>query len=555
MEIPTDTFFNALAATDDRKERWKLLHHLVQTVGERAFRRLAAQEIVSRANIHSIIPDAYQRYRRMVVDGIEFFLGHVEVKRLLSLIDDLLTLGPKSTSEELLVETARHFPTLQKLGQMIARNPHLDQRVKDRLITLENGLYGTSVETLLDSISRSQTLKHGENGEMVFEKEIIAEASVAAVVAFHYTVSDSKTIDGVCKILKPDIPEILEEELLVLDKTATFFEQERDTYQLHELNIRGLFEDLQETMQKEINLEAEQEHLQEADNLYKDNGLINIPKVYSLSTPSMTCMDYVPGRKITQVTVGLETARNIAQSLFEALICTPLYSTAPLVLFHGDPHAGNILLDHQPGSDSFSIGLVDWTLAGRLTLAERVWLSQLVQAVLKKNSREIAIIIEKLAADGSTPFPLIKSDLSVHIGELLNSVDFQNLSLIGTVFHLLEELSYKGLFFRADLMLFRKSLFTLEGVLLDIEPNFDIDAQMMLFITKLIGEEMPLRLNNLFFPLNDSSENYPSLISNQELQSLIFHQYTDFLFKSTATFWGVTGNREFVKKRHDTRDT
>lgn len=74
-------------------------------------------------------------------------------------------------------------------------------------------------------------------------------------------------------------------------------------------------------------------------------------------------------------------------------------------------------------------------------------------------------------------------------------------------------------------MLFRKSIFTLEGVLNDLCPTFDMDTAAAKYMTDLMTEEIPLRIGNFFHPFADRPENYPSLISNAQLQSLIVHQY------------------------------
>lgn len=543
MNVDTTALFTLLGQNTSRSEIKRLLHHFSKTVGKDAFRRLAASEIIARIELHKIIPETYHRYRQMTVDGVEFFLTRIQFDRLLSLVEDLLALGPDTNSEALLIETARHFPTLHKLCQVIARNPHIDEELKNWLIILENGQYGTNIETLLQ---QEQTPSHSDENQgipatLVFEQQILSEASVAAVIGFQHTSEDSSIIKGVCKILKPAIPMILEEELHVLTETAAFFEINREKYQLQELNIDALFQDLQQTMRKEINLKAEQEHLREAEQLYSCNEHIRIPEVYSLSRSDMTCMEYLPGHKITQLNVSPGMARNIARTLFEALICTPLYSTDTTVLFHGDPHAGNILASCEPCSEKYWIGLVDWTLAGRLTLEEKVKLSQLSQAVIKKNSFEIMRIVEQLANQDAGSFSSKKKKLQEVVHNLLLSPEYQGLSLLGTVFSLLEELSYRGLVFRADLMLFRKSLFTLEGVLHDICPDFNIDAQMIDFVTRRISEEMPVRVCNLFFPFNDVSENYASLITNLELQGLLFHQYSTFLLNSMTALWGSDG--------------
>ena len=90
-------------------------------------------------------------------------------------------------------------------------------------------------------------------------------------------------------------------------------------------------------------------------------------------------------------------------------------------------------------------------------------------------------------------------------------------------------------------MLFRKAVFTLEGVLYDLDSSFDMDAAIMQYITALMTGELPMRFGNLFFPLADGSENYPSLISNVELQSLMVHQYADAVKSSYKPFaWYFT---------------
>ncbi len=106
------------------------------------------------------------------------------------------------------------------------------------------------------------------------------------------------------------------------------------------------------------------------------------------------------------------------------------------------------------------------------------------------------------------------------------------MSLVKRSFKLLEQLSFDGFVFPADLMLFRKAIFTLEGVLYDLCPSFDVNTAVMQFITVLMTGEIPRRFGNLFFPLADRPENYPSMISNMELQSLMVHQYVDAV-KST----------------------
>jgi ubiquinone biosynthesis protein len=120
--------------------------------------------------------------------------------------------------------------------------------------------------------------------------------------------------------------------------------------------------------------------------------------------------------------------------------------------------------------------------------------------------------------------------------DLMQSFRFDRPALIKKAFRLLEELSYEGFVFPPELMLFRKAIFTLEGVLHDLWPAFDMDAAVIRYLTSLVIQEFPMRIGGLFFPLADRSENYPSLISNSELQYLMAYPFAAALKSSAALF-------------------
>lgn len=248
-------------------------------------------------------------------------------------------------------------------------------------------------------------------------------------------------------------------------------------------------------------------------------------------------MEYLGGEKITDIDAAAPLREKIARRLFQVLVCRPLFSRRKCAIFHGDPHAGNILIMKEPGALSFQIGLVDWSLAGRLSLAERVGMNRLIQAMLKGDSEEMARSIVRLANIQGAVEAGRLSRLREQIEMFLRTSGWPHQSLIGTVCRLLEELSYQGIVFPADLMLFRKAFFTLEGVVLDICADFDFDAQMQIYLLVGIAEEMPVRICNVLFPLMDRPENYETLISNAELQSLLLSQSSALLVTNMELLW------------------
>jgi ubiquinone biosynthesis protein len=511
-------------------------------MGDKGFARRMAREIIAHTQPEKAIPTVYARYRPVVRDGIQFFLSQVSAKRLVALAVRQLKMGADVSKRQRLLELAKQFPTLHKLGQFIARNPHLDPAVKNWLVQLENGSYGTPATAIKKRISR-QLEQAGLAGQVQVESSVLSEASVGAVMRFRWHRSASREpVQGVFKVLKPGIRRQLEEELAILEKTAAFFESRRQRYPFKDFRFLEVFHEVRQMLVNEVDLAAEQAHLAAAMDFFGDMAHIKVPQVLPFSTAAMTTMTYLQGSKITDAAISSAERERLAGVLFEALVCKPLFCRQASSLFHGDPHAGNVLAVIDPVAGRPAIGLIDWTLAGGLDRSDRVKTVQLIQAVIKKDLGSIRRAVKALALETSWNDRRRRQAFRKLVLDLMHSPAFDRLTQIKKTFKLLEELAYEGFVFPADLMLFRKAIFTLEGVIYDLCPAFDMDAAVTRHLTALIAEEIPSRIGNLFFPLADQPENYPSLISNLELQSLLIHRYIDSVSAGyrelAAIFWG-----------------
>jgi ubiquinone biosynthesis protein len=512
-------------------------------MGEGPFGQRVAREIVNRTRPQQAVPEAYAPYKPVVRDGIEFFLSRVSRPRLVELVASQLKLPPDTTAQERLLELAKRFPTLHKLGQTIARNPGLDPQVKKWLIHLENGRYGTPLESLLERIGIIEE-SIDETGQIRVEPVIIAEASVGAVLPFQWRAPHTNTpLQGVLKILKPGIRGRVREELAILEETARFFENHREHYPLKNLQLLDLFQEVRQRLAREIDMRAEQHYLDEAAQFYGTLPGIEIPERLPLSTGALTAMTYLEGPKITEAQLHPSDLRQCAARLFETLICKPLFSRRQASLFHGDPHAGNILAVRSAASDRVRIGLVDWSLAGHLGKGDRIRAAQLIQAIFKNDLSGIRRSVIALH-QGPQPDPQRRRQFRRRVLRLMRSSDFADRPLLGRTFKLLEHLALEGFVFPADLMLFGKAIFTLEGVLYDLWPRFDMDAAVTRHLAALMTREFPDRLRGFLAPFTDRPENYPSLISNVELHGLMVHHYFATLRSSNSIFqryWDAWG--------------
>ena len=523
----TDRMLRQFAENVSCEALERKLDALAASIGDEAFSKRIAREIVSRTKPHQAIPEIYARYRSVVRDGIEFFLSQVGRQRLVQVTLHQLQLPPGTGTQERLVELAKHFPTLHKLGQLIARNSNIDPVVKTWLIHLENGTYGTPVDELKQRIRR-QLESTGRRNRVRLHSTILSEASVGAVIRFRWRPPSSREeMQGVFKVLKPGIDAHLDEELAILEKTAAFLENHRNRYPLKDFRFLEVFQEIREMLENEIDLAAEQAHLAEAAHFYEKMEDTHIPRRLPLGTDTMTAMAYLKGPKVTDAVLQPKQRERLASILFEAIVCKPLFCDEESSLFHGDPHAGNLLAVEDPATGRLGIGLIDWTLAAHLSRDDRRKTVQLIQAVIKKDLGRMRRVIEDLTIHSPWDDPARRNAFREMVLGLIHSSAFAHLSQIKKAFKLLEELAYAGFVFPANLMLFRKAIFTLEGVIFDLCPSFDMDAAMTQYLAALITKEIPERIGNLFFPLADRPENYTSLISNAEFQSLLLYYYFD----------------------------
>lgn len=513
----------------------KKLVTVVQTLGRKQFRVKAAEAIIAGTKPEQAIPDVYHPYRALVRDGIHFFLSNISLDRLLDLMVHQLGMDREASAEERLLELAKQFPTLHKLGQIIARNQNVDPAVRQWLIHLENGRYGTAADELLAHIS-SQLDLADEQRRVNIDPQILSEASVGAVIPFSWSPDKERpAIRGVFKLLKPNIKKYLAEELTVFESMAHFFGNHRHRYDMKEFRFLDVFKDVVKILEREVDLAAEQAHLRQAARFYADTNHIVIPNVMTLSDDTMTAMAYVDGCKITDGNLTDVQRRRCAKILAASLIWRPIFAPRKKALFHGDPHAGNILWCGDNGTYGAKIALLDWSLAGQLTQGVRLKVVQFIKSVITEDCDRMCRCIQRLAQDASKKSALSRLALRRRISSRIETKHYNRFSLIKKAFWLLEQLSYDGIVFPKDLMLFRKAIFTLEGVLFDLDPDFNMDAFLFKYMGNLLVSEMPSRLGRSFFFQNDKPEHYQSLLSNGDLQTMLFNQYAQTVARHTTT--------------------
>lgn len=457
-------------------------------------------------DITPLVPEVYAVYRPVVADAVAFFLQHLPPDRLGAILEEQQALPDDAGIAQRLTKLLFRCPTLHKLGQVVARNQNLDGELRRRLQTLES----MPVTTCEDSIKRviASELKDAGNGTLKLGAAALAEASVSVVMPFSFPSADPEIpSNGVLKVLKPGIEESLHEELAIWSELGHFIDERCEHYKIPPLNYAESLATIRDLLASEIRLDFEQQHLAQAAEFYADSEKIQIPALFPFCTPRITAMERVYGIKVTDTHHLTERqGRHLANSVIEALIAHPVWSPSEAALFHADPHAGNLVY-----TDDERLAILDWSLAGRLGKAERIHVMQLVLGAMTLDAPRIAREIDALAR-GPTNESAVRRVVDKAMGKLYGG-EFPGFRWSQA---LLDDASFSaGVRFGSELLLYRKSVLTIEGVVTDISSKSSIEQVLPAAAARQFLRELTDRA--FAFP---SSRVFGTHISNLDLLSL-----------------------------------
>lgn len=440
---------------------------LRSTLGQ-SMRETMARWIVDEVvPVERLVPAAYIKWRAPVRDCMIFVVTRLSPARLAPKLLEQIELPAGTPAELRLLRLIAKVPGLQKLGQVIARNQHLHPALRNALAKLENGIRDVRPVTIRNIVQKelgSRVAKY----DVQIASEILKEASVSAVIRFSWRNPETGRCErGVFKVLKPHIPEYFAEDMDYLQGLAHHFGERHHTYGFPAQLIPDTFQKVRRLLRHEIDFKREQKTLAEAARLYRSYSRISVPQLIDpLCTRTITAMTEERGIKITSAAarVSPPERRGMAEQLIEGLVAVPLFSIANEAVFHGDPHAGNLLYDQR----TRKLGILDWALRERLGRDVRRHLALLFLMV---SLRDPVGVFQEIAALGQTRIRQSSQQSRMVrqvITEFLDELPAAHLPSAAGAMRLLERVAIKGVRFPGSLIMLSKVMFTLEGLLCDI---------------------------------------------------------------------------------------
>lgn len=439
------------------------------------------------AVIGALLPKEHARYRRPIVEGMRRFLNGLPGPAVAQVLADQAALGPNASAEERLATLAERCPALHKLGQVLARDRRLAPELRGHLQRLESLPSTTPISDVRNALER-------DLGPLAvlgvkLQPPALAEASVAVVVPFLYQGDGEEELpdQGVFKVLKPGIEERLALELDLLQDVGGLLDERCADFNIPPLEYREVFDQVREKLATEVNLHGEQLHLEQAAATYAGEPEVLIPQLFPFRSNRITAMERIEGHKVTEPGVLDDwDRRRLAELIVEVLIAGPIWSPASQAAFHADPHAGNLFV-----TPDRRLAILDWSLTGALGESERVAMTQIVLGGLSLSACQVRSGLLELAFDDRADVLALEEV----VADALRSVRMGTFPGFSWLMALLDDAVLRArLHPETDLILFRKALLTLDGVLADVSADVRLDELLPFLFLRRLAREWPRRL-------------------------------------------------------------
>lgn len=370
-------------------------------------------------------------------------------------------LGSLNTAQRLRMAFEELGPTFIKLGQLLASRPDvIPPAFVDELKKLQDQVPALPFDKLLP-VLEEQFPQGLHTVFKAIDQKPLGSASIAQV--HRATLMNGDEV--VLKIQKPNLLKTIREDMGILFLIAELL----DTYvpELKLFDPIGLAREFSYNIEMETNFVVEANNVRRFHENFKSHPTVKIPKPYiEMCGPFVLVMEYMAGRPLTELTPDSTIDR-------EKLMRAGLQAYFAMVfkdgLFHGDLHAGNIIV-----LDDDHLGFIDFGMVGRLSKRVQNSIANMFLSLANEDYDRLAyeyieLSTQSLDVDRDAFARDLRALLSPFFGLNLRSVNMGKMLLDSSA------IAFKHqIYLPSELLLFFKSIVTIEGLGRTIKDDFDL---------------------------------------------------------------------------------
>ncbi|HEY6247031.1 MAG TPA: AarF/UbiB family protein [Pyrinomonadaceae bacterium] len=409
-------------------------------------------------------PDRLKRYKDVAMLLIKYGRSDLISKAGLeeSVLPGQLESATAASADELATDLERLGPTFIKLGQLLStRGDLLPEPYLEALSRLQDRIEPFKFEEI-ERIVTSELGVRISKAFSDFDPTPIAAASLAQV--HRATMRDGRSV--VVKVQRPNIRELIVDDLEALGEIAEFLDAHTELGKRYE--FANMLTDLRKSLLRELDFTVESQNLIAiAENLDEFENIVIPDPVEDFTTSRVLTMDYIPGKKITELSplrlLEIDTL-GLANELFRAYLKQMLIDG----LFHADPHPGNVFLTPDD-----QIGLLDLGMVGRVTRTFQDNLLRLLLAISEGRGDDAAEAAIKM---GQPKEGFDRTAFTRRVGDLVADNADAVLSRLNAGKVTLEITRISAdCWFRlpSEFTMIAKTLLNLDKVVYSLDPSFD----------------------------------------------------------------------------------
>jgi ubiquinone biosynthesis protein len=303
-----------------------------------------------------------------------------------------------------------------------------------------------------------------------FDPEPLGSASIGQVHAA--VLADGSQV--VVKVRRPRLQGRFEEAIRSLALIVAAAEGRIERARV--ANLSGAVELFAELVLEELDFRFEALNMVELGLVTEDAGMaadVRVPRpVPGLVTSRVLVMERLPGRPYTQAAgpgVVLDGNRLLRTAIQGVLEHALVYG-----IFHGDLHAGNVLVD-----DEQRFSLVDYGICGRVDAAQRRALVRLTVAFAQQDGAgQVRALQDFGALPPEADVDALAAQLDAAAAELADRSGVSLADVVEGMGATMRMLAANGFHLPKDLVLFFKNLLYLNGFAESVAPGADLLAQV-----------------------------------------------------------------------------
>ena len=305
-----------------------------------------------------------------------------------------------------------------------------------------------------------------------FSEEPLAAASIGQV---HKAVLRQTNEPVVVKILRPEVKEIMRDDLGILLEFATWISNK--SAWAESFGFKDLAIGFAASLREEIDFQIEARNMMQVTNMMRKTVLkVNIPRVYlDYSNANILVMDYIDGKSVANASAVFEKfnidRHEFAQNVLYAFLEQALISG----IFHADPHPGNIYVENRKGM----ITLLDFGAVGRLAERQQEGLKLFLVGI---HQNDVGTLVDGITMLVENADDVEREKIEQAVSQVLLKISYVDRvptdELIYSIFSIVREF---GLRFYPSVSVALRAIVTLDGTLRIIDPMFDIFQEAKLF--------------------------------------------------------------------------